>query len=64
MPKTAARQYGYADDLALFHSDKDWSKDEDALTSDMAKIANYLKTWRLNLSAAKTTATAFHLNTK
>ena len=64
MPKTTAQQYGYADDLALFHSDIDWLTVEDALTSDMAKIANYLKTWRLKLSTAKTTATAFHLNTK
>ena len=30
----------------------------------MALIAGYLKTWRLKLSVAKTTSTAFHLNTK
>ena len=30
----------------------------------MTQIAAYLKTWRLKLSMAKTTATAFHLNTK
>ena len=30
----------------------------------MALIAAYMNTWRLKLSTAKTTATAFHLNTK
>ncbi|XP_072169950.1 uncharacterized protein [Diadema setosum] len=30
----------------------------------MADLATYLETWRLKLSMAKTTTTAFHLNTK
>ena len=37
---------------------------EHTLTSDMALLSNYLRTWRLKLSEAKTTATAFHLNNK
>ena len=64
IPLTTSRQYGYADDLALLHSDRAWSNVENTLTADMSLIAKYLRTWRLKLSMAKTTATAFHLNTK
>ena len=64
LPHTTSRQYGYADDLALLHSDRNWTTVEETLTSDMALIAGYLKIWRLKLSVAKTTSTAFHLNTK
>ena len=34
------------------------------LTSDMELIADYIQTWRLKLSVAKTTVTPFHLNDK
>ena len=34
------------------------------LTADMELIADFLEKWRLKLSVAKTTVTAFHLNTK
>ena len=64
IPLTTSRQYGYADDFALLHSDRAWSNVENTLTADMSLIAKYLRTWRLKLSMAKTTATAFHLNTK
>ena len=64
LPHATSRQYGYADDLALLYSDRNWTTVEETLTSDMALIAGYLKTWRLKLSVAKTTSTAFHLNTK
>ena len=64
LPNTTSKQYGYADDLALLYSDKSWPKVEEALTKDMTLIADYLETWRLKLSVAKTTTTAFHLNTK
>ena len=64
IPQTTSRQYGYADDLALFFSDRRWSTVEEVLSKDTAKIANYLLKWRLKLSMAKTTTTAFHLNNK
>ena len=50
--------------LIPLYSDRNWTTVEETLTSDMALIAGYLKTWRLKLSVAKTTSTAFHLNTK
>ena len=64
LPLTISHKYGYADDLALLYSDRCWSKVEDVLTKDMAEIATYLETWRLMLSVAKTSTTAFHLNNK
>ena len=64
LPCTASRQYGYADDLALLYTDKSWTKVEEILSADMKLLADYLKMWRLKLSVAKTTASAFHLNTK
>ena len=64
LPKTKSHQYGYADDLALLNSDVAWSRVEEALSQDITTIADYLKLWRLKLSMAKTTATAFHLSTK
>ena len=64
LPCTASRQYGYADDLALLYTDKNWTKVEEILSADMKLLADYLKMWRLKLSVAKTTASAFHLNTK
>ena len=64
IPDTTSCQYGYADDLALFFSDRRWSTVEEVLSKDTAKIANYLLKWRLRLSMAKTTTTAFHLNSK
>ena len=64
IPQTTSRQYGYTDDLALFFSDRRWSTVEEVLSKDTAKIANYLLKWRLKLSMAKTTTTAFHLNKK
>ena len=45
-------------------NERAWSNVENTLTADMSLIAKYLRTWRLKLSMAKTTATAFHLNTK
>ena len=40
IPLTTSRQYGYADDLALLHSDRAWSNVENTLTADMSLIAN------------------------
>ena len=64
IPQTTSHQYGYADDPALFFSERRWSAVEEVLFKDTAKIANYLLKWRLKLSMAKTTTTAFYLNNK
>jgi len=61
IPDTVSNQYGYADDLALLFSYKCWNEVE-VLALDIQRIAEYLSAWRLRLSTAKTTCTAFHLN--
>ena len=64
LPHTQSQQYEYADDLVLLYVDKDWNKIEKTLESDMMNISAYLDQWRLKLSTAKTTTTAFHINTR
>ena len=61
---TVSAQYGYADDRVLLFSHKCWNEVEEVLSLDMQRIADYLSAWRLRLSTAKTTCTAFHLNNK
>ena len=61
---TVSTQYGYVDDLALLFSQKCWGEVEEILSLDMQRIAEYLSAWRLRLSTAKTTCTAFHLNNR
>jgi len=51
-------------DLALLFSHKFWSEVEEVLSLDMQRVAEYLSAWRLRLSTAKTTCTAFHLNNR
>jgi len=62
--ETVSTQNGYADDLALLFSHKCWHEVEKVLSLDMQRIADYLPAWRLRLSTAKITSTAFHLNNK
>jgi len=64
IPNTVSTQYGYADDLALLFSHKCCSEVEEVLSLDIQRTAEYLSAWRLRLSTAKTTCTAFHLNTR
>ena len=61
LPTTISHQYGYADDLALFDSNKSWERGEKSLSKDMKTLANFLHSWRLKLSTEKTTSTPFHL---
>ena len=64
LPSTSSSKYAYADDLALLYSNRNWTTVEKTLTTDMDALVKYLRTWRLKLSTAKTTATPFTLNTK
>ena len=64
IPKTASKQYGYADDLALLAAHQTWEKVEETLNQDMQSLSEYLSHWRLKLSTAKTTTTAFQLNNR
>ena len=64
IPKTTSKQYGYADDLALLVAHHTWEKVEETLNHDMQSLSEYLSRWRLELTTAKTTTTAFHLNNR
>ena len=64
LPSTISRKYAYADDLALLHSSRDWKGLEETLSQDMDTLSEYLKTWRLKPSHAKTATAAFHLHNR
>ncbi len=64
LPQTTSKQYGYADDLALFAANRTWESVEMMLNQDMQALHQYLERWRLKLSMVKTTTTAFHLHNK
>ena len=64
IPDTVSTQYSYADDLALLFSHKGWNKVEEVPSLDKQRIVDYLSAWRLWLSTAKTTCTAFRLNNR
>ena len=53
LPNRTAKQYGYADDLALLTAQSSWSRVQHTLQADMIAISDYLKRWRLTLSTAK-----------
>jgi len=54
LPTTVSEKYAYADDLAIMHADGDWHAVEDVPSKDMATVGEYLQTWKLKLSTAKT----------
>ena len=60
LPPTTSKLYAY--DLAIVHSDAEWSLLEKTLNQDMARPSSYLQSWRLKLKKSKTVLTAFHLN--
>jgi len=64
LPTTVSRKYEHADYLAIMHADTDWQVVEGVLSKDMEYIYEYLQTWKLTLSTAKTVSAAFHLNNK
>ena len=64
LPPMVAKNYGYADYLAILLYDKRWETIEEGLTADMSILSTYLKKWRLKLSVAKTMSSSFHLNNR
>ena len=60
-PVTLAMRYMYADDVALKASAYTTSEIERSLSVDMQTVSEYLKKWRLKLSASKTVCSIFHL---
>ncbi len=64
IPKKTSALYDYSEDLALLAAHRTWEKVEETLNQDMQSLSEYLSRWRLKLSTAKTTTTAFHLNSR
>ncbi len=64
LPETTSKKYGYADDIAILATHKQWVNIEEDLSKDMDILSAYLRNWRLKLSEGKTVSTAFHLNNK
>jgi len=59
---TKCRRFTYADDVCCAVRAKSFEEVECTLTSDMAKIAEYCRRWRLKPSAPKTVSSVFHLH--
>ena len=64
LPTTESKKYGYAEDLAILHSNPSWSRIEGGLSHDMTALSSYLTNWRLMRSMPKTMSTNFHLNNR
>ena len=64
LPDTLSKKYGYADDLTILLSNKNWETIESGLMADMNILSSYLTNWHLKLSMAKTMSSAFHLSNR
>uniref|UniRef100_A0A1B0D7V9 Uncharacterized protein n=1 Tax=Phlebotomus papatasi TaxID=29031 RepID=A0A1B0D7V9_PHLPP len=64
IPRTQAKQFQYADDLALAVQSESLTEIEEILESDLSILSTYFRRWRLQPNPAKTEACAFHLNNR
>ena len=64
LPDMLSKKYGYADDLAILLSNKNWETIKLGLTVNMNILSSYLTNWCLKLSVAKTMSSIFHLNNR
>jgi len=64
IPPTHAKQFAYADYLAIVHSTSSWYEVEKSLNKDLCTLNNYYHLNRLRLSREKTIYLVFHLNTR
>src|SRR5436190_788387 len=64
MLATQSRKCIYADDIALAFQDEEFEETEQVLTSDLAILSDYFKTWKLQPNPAKTEVSLFHLNNR
>lgn len=64
LPKTASKQFIYADDICIANQDKLLDNCANMLSSDLQTLDKFLIQWRLTPCPSKTETTAFHLNNK
>ena len=62
MPETTSHKFIYADDICCAAQAKTFTELETTLSSDMRKLTEYFKLWRLVPSMTKTVTSVFHLH--
>jgi hypothetical protein len=62
LPATKCRKFIYADDICLGAQASSFVELECTLTTDIARMAEYCRRWRLKPSVAKTVSSVFHLH--
>ena len=62
LPATPCRKFMYADDICLAHQARKFEDLNTTINTDIAKINEFCKRWRLQPSMAKTVSSTFHLH--
>ena len=62
LPATTCRKFIYADDICLAHQARKFEDLNTTINTDIAKISEFCKRWRLQPSLAKTVSSTFHLH--
>ena len=62
MQLTTCRKFIYADDICLAHQARKFEDLNTTINTDIAKISEFCKRWRLQPSLAKTVSSTFHLH--
>ena len=62
LPATTSRIFIYADDICLAHQARKFEDLNTTINTDIDKISEFCKHWRLQPSVAKTVSSTFHLH--
>ena len=62
LPATTCRKFIYANDICLTHQAHKFEDLNTTINTDIAKISEFCKRWRLQPSVAKTVSSTFHLH--
>ena len=62
LPATTCRKFMYADDICLAHQARKFEDLNTTINTDIAKISEFCKRWRLQPRVAKTVSSNFHLH--
>ena len=62
VPATTCRKFIYADDICLAHQARRFEDLNTIINTDINKISQFCKRWRLQPSVAKTVSSTFHLH--
>lgn len=62
LPTTRSRRFIYTDDICLGAQAETFAELECTLSSDMGRMAEFCRHWRLKPSASKTVSSVFHLH--